>query len=239
MTEPLGSHNQGIVERSDKVKISVTKVLILAVLFVFLGVLVINVYVSAYGKKYIITDRTDNPFGTSSSTPIALVLGASVYSDGTLSPMLEERAKTAFDLYKGGLVKKLLVSGDNRTATYNEVMPIRKYLLESGVPADDIFTDFAGLNTYDSMYRARKIFGATDVLVVSQSFHLPRAIYAARNVGLNAYGVPADIEGSYFRNNTREIFATAKTFFKVVTQAESLFLGREISIEGDGRDSLR
>jgi SanA protein len=153
--------------------------------------------------------------------------------------MLEERAKTAFDLYKSGLVKKLLVSGDNRTATYNEVMPIRKYLLESGVPADDIFTDFAGLNTYDSMYRARKIFGATDVLVVSQSFHLPRAIYAARNVGLNAYGVPADIEGSYFRNNTREIFATAKTFFKVVTQAESLFLGREISIEGDGRDSLR
>ncbi len=221
------------------IKTSAVRFFILVVLFLLLNLLVINVYVSTYGKKYIVKDPTVTPFTATSSVPVAIVLGASVYSDGTLSPMLEERAKTALTLYQDGLAKKLLVSGDNRTPTYNEVMPIRKYLLDHGVPAQDIFTDFAGLNTYDSMYRAKKIFGAEDVFVVTQSFHLPRAIYAARNIGLNAYGVPADIQGYYLRNNTREVFATAKTFFKVATHAQSLFLGRQISIEGDGRDSLR
>lgn len=239
MAESLDEGVKQTDEKCTRIKISIGKFLVFAVLFALLTVLVINVYVSAYSQKYIIKDLTQTPFKSSSSTPVALVLGASVYSDGTLSPMLEERAKTAFDLYKKGMVQKVLVSGDNRAPTYNEVMPIRKYLLDSGVPTEDIFTDFAGLNTYDSMYRAHKIFGVEDVLVVSQSFHLPRAIYAARNIGLNAYGISADIEGSYFRNNTREIFATAKTFLKVVTGAQSLFLGREIPIEGDGRDSLR
>lgn len=237
MTLLLGE-GRGATSKGFHFRSSTGKFLVCLVLSLLLIVLVINVYVTTYGKRYILNDATVSPFA-GSTTPVALVLGASVYSDGTLSPMLEQRAKTAYDLYKSGLVKKLLVSGDNRAPSYNEVIPIRKYLLESGVPAEDIFTDFAGLNTYDSVYRAKKIFGVHDLLVVTQSFHLPRAIYAARHVGLNAYGVSANLDGYYLKNNTREIFATAKTFFKVATNAQSLFLGRQISIEGDGRESLR
>jgi SanA protein len=172
---------------------------------------------------------------------LALILGASVYGNGRLSPVLEERVKTAIGLYKTGVVKKILVSGDNSTPSYNEVIPIRDYLLENGifdVPAEDIFVDFAGFNTYDSMYRAQEIFHAKNVLIVTQSFHLPRAIYVARSVGLNAYGVPAR-GGLSTQNTTREIFATVKTFFEVITNARPYFLGRAIPIEGDGRESLR
>lgn len=217
---------------------STGRLFIVLVLFVFLNVLIINVYVNTYGRKYILKDTANIPFATSTRA-VGIVLGASVYSDGTLSPMLEERAIAALNLYKENKVSKLLVSGDNHTPSYNEVMPIRKYLLDSGVPPEDVFTDFAGLNTYDSMYRAKNIFGADDVLIVTQGFHLPRAIYAARNLGLNAYGVAADSGQYYVRNSTREIFATPKTFFKVATRSPSLFLGRQISIEGDGRESLR
>ncbi len=221
-------------------KLRPKRLFLFLVLTVFLLVLIINVYVFSYGKRYILDSTTKTPFpGSDGVVSVAIVLGASVYSDGTLSPMLEERAKTALELYKNGVVKKLLVSGDNRVSSYNEVIPIRAYLLDHDIPEEDIFTDFAGFNTYDSMYRAKKIFGAKNVLIVTQRFHLPRAIYAARHVGLNAYGVSADIEGAYFENNAREVLATTKTFIKVATHAKSLFLGRHISIEGDGRDSLR
>ncbi len=229
---------QPIVRNCKPAQTPIGKFFVSLILFVLLNVLVINVYVSAYGQKYILKDPTVSPFTASSSMPVAIVLGASVYSDGTLSPMLEERAKTALMLYHNGMAKKLLVSGDNRTPSYNEVMPIRKYLLDNKVPPEDIFTDFAGLNTYDSMYRAKNIFGADNLLIVTQSFHLPRAIFAARQLGLNAYGIPADLGGIYLKNDAREVFATTKTFFKVATHAQSLFLGRQISIEGDGRDSL-
>lgn len=238
------------------------RAIFLCVLAFVLFVLIVNVYVSAYSQEYILETGDEIPFRQKTSevnlavggadliedpdhkdhedsVVVAIVLGASVYSDGTLSPLLEERAKTAYKLYEDGLVDKLLVSGDNRSASYNEVIPIRSYLLEKGVPAEDIFTDFAGFNTYDSMYRAKEVFGAEDVLVVTQNFHLPRAIYAARHLGLNAYGVPAPGKEYDLKNNSREVFATPKTFFKVMTGAKSLFLGRQISIEGDGRDSLK
>lgn len=213
---------------------------------VALFVLIINLCVFSFSRPYILKATNSSTFvspfpATSDEVSLALILGASVYGNGRLSPVLEERVKTALGLYKTGVVKKILVSGDNSTPSYNEVIPIRDYLLENAifdVPAEDIFVDFAGFNTYDSMYRAQKIFHAKNVLIVTQSFHLPRSIYVARSVGLNAYGVPAR-GGLSTQNTTREIFATVKTFFEVVTHARPYFLGRAIPIEGDGRESLR
>lgn len=226
----------------------------------FLVVLIVNVHVFSFSKQFILSDvkdLTDSPFPTSPNglgyetngpdgntfnnrpIPVAIVLGASVYSDGSLSPVLEERAQKALELYRIGVVSKILVSGDNMAVTYNEVMPIRKYLLDNGVAEEDVFADFAGFNTYDSMYRAREIFGAEDILVVTQSFHLPRAVYTARHLGLNAYGVPADGQGYHFGNNIREIGATVKTFYEIETGAKPAFLGPKIPIDGDGRESLK
>lgn len=251
------------------VKKTPIKLFFLTVLTGFLIALAINSYVSSYGRRFVLDDDFHSPFAAESAEiPVAIVLGASVYGDGSLSPALEERAKAALGLYQRGIVKKIIVSGDNRTVSYNEVIPIRLYLLENAVPAEDIFSDFAGFNTYDSMYRAGRIFGAKNVLVVTQGFHLPRAIYAARNLGLNAYGVPADAyrndgarngpeddlgldakdktkDGvkSDFRNDAknyvREFFATVKTFLRVAIKAEPTYLGREIPIAGDGRESLK
>lgn len=232
------------------------------VLSAVLVILLINVRVFSYSEKFILKSgeisnseilgsEISASFVSSGRIPVAIILGASVYSDGALSPLLEERAKTALELYKSGSVKKILVSGDNRVPSYNEVIPIRAYLIENGVPAENIFADFAGFNTYDSVYRAREIFGAENVLIVTQDFHLPRAIYAGRKIGLNAYGVPAgrssgnrnlserNSNAPVFKNEIRETFATVKTFFEVTARVKPHFLGRQIPIEGDGRESLR
>src|SRR6185295_18531017 len=96
------------------------------------------------------------------------------------------------ELYKAGTVSKILVSGDNSTVSHNEVNPVRDYLLASGIPDRDIFLDHAGFDTYSTMYRARDIFGVASILIATQSFHLPRAVFIARALGVDAYGVDAD-----------------------------------------------
>ncbi len=183
---------------------SIRRSILSVVLVGVLGVVCINAFVYSQSKKYILNSipaaataaQYDFADRAPEDIPVALVLGASVYRDGRLSPMLEERAKTGLELYRAGLVQKILVSGDNMKASYNEVIPIRKYLLAQGVPEEDVFTDFAGFNTYDSMYRAHEIFGVKNVFVVTQRFHLSRAIYTARQLGLNAFGVPAGAVGT-------------------------------------------
>lgn len=225
-------------------RFSLLRMAFIVFLALLLVALIVNTHVTSFGKKFMLVGDAREKFeldgsGVPKEVPVAIVLGASVYSDGTLSPLLEERALTAFELHKEGRVKKILVSGDNHVSNYNEVIPIREYLVEKGVPTEDVFTDFAGFDTYDTMYRAVRIFGVKNALIVTQSFHLPRALFAARNVGLEAYGVSADKSDSYIRNNLREFFATAKTYFEVVTDAPSLFLGRQIPISGDGRESLK
>ncbi len=228
------------------------KIVLILLLIAALGVLIINAYVFSFGDKFILerTITSDgmvelvSPFANDAGElhegafPVAIILGASVYSDGTLSPLLEDRARMGLELYKQGYVKKILVSGDNQLLSYNEVIPIRAYLLEHGAAPEDVFTDFAGFNTYDTMYRAGRIFTVRDAFVVTQSFHLPRALYAARKVGLNAYGVAADRTSYQLKNNTREIGATVKTFLEVVTDTKPRFLGPQIPITGNGTDSL-
>lgn len=124
--------------------------------------------------------------------PAAVVFGAGLWRDGSPTPVLRDRVETASELYFAGKVSKLLMSGDNRFADYNEPAAMRSYALDLGVPDEDIVLDYAGRRTYDTCYRAGKIFGLDKVILVTQGFHLPRAIYTCNILGLEASGVQAD-----------------------------------------------
>jgi SanA protein len=170
----------------------------------------------------------------------ALVLGAQVKPDGSPSAMLADRLTAAEELYRAGRVDKLLLSGDHGRATYDEVGTMRRILLARGIPAHDLFTDHAGFDTWDSAQRARRVFGVDSVVVVTQRFHMARALYDARHAGLEATGYVAD-KRSYGRVlaklRIREAAARVKTLGDVVTGADPHFLGPPVPITGDGRTS--
>lgn len=165
-----------------------------------------------------------------------LILGASVRSDGTPSPMLRDRLDQGILLYFDGLANKLLMSGDHAKDNYDEVNTMKKYAINSGVESSDVFMDHAGLNTYDSMYRLKNVFGANKVVIVTQEYHLYRAVYIARKLGLDAYGVasdPREYSGQFYRD-IREILARIKDYFKVQIEPESTYTGNPIPVLGDG-----
>lgn len=159
----------------------------------------------------------------------ALILGAAVLRNGTLSPIFEERVDTAIELYQAKKVKKILASGDNSTLAHNEVNPVRNYLLEKDIPDEDIYLDYAGFDTYSTMYRARDIFQVDSVIIVTQSFHLPRAVFIAQMLGLNASGVSPD-KRAPLSNYIREIFANEKAALDLLLHREPKFLGEVIPI---------
>lgn len=167
-------------------------------------------------------------------TEVALVLGASV-RNGKPSPILEERAHQAIQLYLKGKVKKIMVTGDNGALSHDEVTPVRKYLLNAGIPPEDIFLDHAGFDTYSSMYRARDVFKAESMTIVTQHFHLPRALYIARSLGIPAYGIVANGSGSFKEDYLREIPASLKALLDLFTGRHPKYLGPAIPLTGDGR----
>ncbi len=183
-------------------------------------------------KKYISETIAEVPH-----TDSAVILGASTLKNGSLSAVLKHRVDTAIELYEKKKVNKILVTGDNGTLSYNEVNPVRIYLLEKGIPDKDIFLDHAGFDTYSSMYRARDIFLAGRITIVTQSFHLPRAVYIARMLGMDAYGMSADKSEYKTRNYVREVFANVKAVMDLVLKREPKYLGDEIPLTGDGRDT--
>lgn len=173
-------------------------------------------------------------FDTSDEAPnaeVAIVLGASVVN-GKPSRVLEERAAAAIALLHAGKVAKILVTGDNGELTHDEVTPVRKFLTDSGVPAQDIFLDHAGFDTYSSMYRARSVFDAQSAIIVTQDFHLPRALFIARMLGLDASGVESD--GGTWLDYLREIPASDKALWDIVRRRVPTYLGDQYPLTGDG-----
>jgi vancomycin permeability regulator SanA len=164
-------------------------------------------------------------------TPVAIVFGAGLWHDGTPTPVLRDRVATAVDLYLTGKVEKLLMSGDNRVHTYNEPGAMRDYAIRLGVPEEDIVLDYAGWRTYDTCYRAREIFGLEEAILVTQGFHLPRALYTCNSLGISADGVPADRreyrKGSRIYWNLREIFATNVAMWEVHVSHPIPVLGKQ------------
>lgn len=168
-------------------------------------------------------------------TEVVIIPGASVIGRKP-SPILANRADMAIRLYKSGKASKILVTGDDDAdVNYDEVTPVRNYLIDAGVPARDIFLDHAGLDTYSSMYRTIEIFGARSATIVTQDFHLPRALYIARRLGLNAYGMVADGQGSFLNGYVREIPASVKALLDLILYRLPASLGPSVDLKGDGQ----
>ena len=165
-----------------------------------------------------------------------LVLGAQVYESGQVSPILRDRLSMGLQLYQLGVAPKLLVSGDHGREDYDEVNAMRRFLEKKGVPARDIFMDHAGFDTYDSMIRARDVFQVKKVVVVTQYFHLVRALYIARALRLECQGVSSDLSRysaqTYFQG--RELLARIKAFLEVTFGRSPKFGGEPHPITGDG-----
>lgn len=194
-----------------------------------------NISVDNYSKKYIFNAANTDEIKEADAI---LVLGALVVDENTLSLVLQDRMDTGIALYTAGKAKKLLLSGDHGQDSYNEVNAMKNYALERGVPAQDIFTDHAGFSTYESMYRAKDVFLCKSIIVVSQKFHLPRAVYDANKMGLSAVGVIADAReySSALKSQLREYIAVSKDFLFVnIFKPLPTYLGDPIPVFGDGQ----
>ncbi len=190
----------------------------------------IDFYVRKTTEDYIL-----KPADAGEGYDCVLVLGCGVWGERP-SHMLEDRLLAGIDLCKMGASEKMLVSGDHGREEYDEVNVMKKFVTDRGIAPENVFMDHAGFSTYESMYRARDIFKAKKVLIVTQGYHLYRAIYDAQKLGLEAYGVASDIRdygGQVFRD-IREILARNKDFFFTIFKPEPTYLGEEIPISGNG-----
>ncbi len=181
-------------------------------------------------------DIVDQQAAASFDADAIIVLGASVYPDGTPSGILQDRLDDGIALYFAGAAPKIIMSGDNGTESYNECWAMKQYAISQGVPSEDVFCDHAGFSTYETMYRARHVFGADRVVIATQTYHLYRAVYDAQGVGMEAIGVPSDY-GEYVNQSWydfREIFARTKDFFQVLMKTPSTYVGDSISLDQSG-----
>ena len=181
-------------------------------------------------------DIVDQQAAASFDADAIIVLGASVHPDGTPSGILQDRLDDGIALYFAGAAPKIIMSGDNGTESYNECWAMKQYAISQGVPSEDVFCDHAGFSTYETMYRARHVFGAERIVIATQTYHLYRAVYDAQGVGMEAIGVPSDY-GEYVNQSwydIREVFARTKDFFQVLFSVPSTFVGDPISLDQSG-----
>lgn len=162
--------------------------------------------------------------------PVVMVPGAGLLRDGTPSSPLRDRLDAAAQLYRDGKVQKILLTGDNRFVNYNEPGAMRNYLIQAGIPEEDLVLDYAGRRTYDSCYRAKAIFGLDEIIIVTQPYHLPRAVFLCDKLGLETQGLPIE-QSEYIRSrflfwNFREIFATLAAYWDI-------YISKPLPVLGD------
>ncbi len=208
-------------------KLKIILILILkCAVFLAVVIILVNLIIYFSSLKYIYKNIKDIP-----EAQVALIPGAAILKNGNISPIFRDRVDAAIKLYNEKKVSKILVSGDNSTLSHNEVNPVRDYLLARGIPDTDIFLDHAGFDTYSTMYRARDIFQVSSIIICTQSFHLPRAVFIARILGIKAYGISADTGNILFKNYFREVFADEKAVFDLTFHIKPKFLGEVIPIK--------
>lgn len=213
----------------DNMKKRIIKYLIIIILVIILILLLIDFYVCFSTRKQIVDKN-----GISDLDCI-IVLGAGVWGDKP-SPMLEDRINAGVELYKNNVASKIIMSGDHGQDNYDEVNIMKEYAILKGVSSEDIFMDHAGFSTYESIYRAKYIFKASKIVIVTQRYHLYRALYIANKLGLEAYGFQANpriYSGQTYRE-IREILARNKDFIYTIIKPKPTYLGEEIPISGDG-----
>lgn len=198
-----------------------------------LSALLINAHMKKVGDERILTPQEAAAL---TDVDCIIVLGCQVKDDGKPSNMLYDRIRRGVELYQAGAAPKILMSGDHGRVEYDEVNTMKQYAMEMGVPSEDVFMDHAGFSTYETMYRARDVFSAKKVLIVTQEYHLYRAIYIAQKLGLEAYGVSCDYRtysGQAVRE-WREFLARVKDFATCVFQPKPTYLGDVIPIWQSG-----
>ena len=205
--------------------------LIITFIGVIIGVLLINASVVLTTKNNIITE--DDAININDIDCI-LILGAGIRGKSP-SPMLEDRLLQGISLYND-TYNKIIVSGDHMNKDYDEVNVMKDYLISKDIPSNDIFMDHAGISTYDSIYRAKHFFDAKRIIIITQEYHLYRALYIAENLNIEAYGItsnPREYYGQTARD-IREILARTKDYFKVLFKLKSTYLGDKISLNDNG-----
>lgn len=211
--------------KNKKIKIFVISVLCVGLLCA-VAVVGINAYMISFVSDYLIeADDLENY-----SFDCITVLGAGLW-DGEPSPMLRERLDFALEAYNSGCSTKFLMSGDHGREDYDEVNAMKDYVVENGVDKDSVFLDHAGFSTYETMYRARDVFKVEKTLIVTQKYHLYRAVYNARKLGIDAYGYYREEKIYSVKNDIREAAARVKDFFYCIEKPKPTYLGEEIPIK--------
>ena len=208
------------------------KILILIAITCTSLILSINFYIIESTKNKILKN---NNYQSLNNIDCILILGAGIWGDKP-SPMLQDRLEEGISLYKQNISPKIIMSGDHSKKEYDEVNIMKDYAINKGVPSENIFMDHAGFSTYESIYRVKEIFKAKSIIIVTQEYHLYRALYIADKLGLNAYGVnsdPREYRGQLYRN-IREILARNKDFINCIIKPEPTYLGNIIPISGNG-----
>ena len=197
------------------------------------GVFSVNALVKHRVKDNILTPEQAAEL---SGVDCILVLGCKVHDDGTPSAMLRDRLLQSINLYQLGASAKLLMSGDHGQHRYDEVNAMKQFALDAGVPSEDIFMDHAGFSTYESVYRAKEIFGVDKILIVTQEYPLYRALYIAQQFDIEAYGVASDLDtySGQFQRDVREVLARCKDFAMCILKPKPTYLGEAIPISGSG-----
>lgn len=209
-------------------------IMIIGILAFFIGIVVlsINFFVINNTKNKIISEETAKQL---KNIDCIIILGAGIWGDSP-SPMLEDRLMQGISLYKNNVSTKIIMSGDHGQEEYDEVNVMKKFAIDKGVPSENVFMDHAGFSTYDSIYRAKEIFQAKNIVIVTQKYHLYRALYVAEQLGLEAYGVNSDprkYSGQVFRE-AREIVARNKDWFQCIYKPMPTYLGDTIPVSGNG-----
>ena len=209
-------------------------IIIILILCALIGIMMlsINFYVVNKTKSKIVTEKQAKEL---ENVDCILVLGAGIWGDKP-SPMLEDRLLQGITLYNNQTSSKIIMSGDHGKEEYDEVNVMKDFAIEKGVKSEDIFMDHAGFSTYDSVYRAKEIFKAQKIIIVTQKYHLHRALYVAEKLGIEAYGVasdPREYRGQVVRE-LREVLARDKDFFKCISKPEPTYLGDTIPVSGNG-----
>ena len=214
-------------------KYIIVKIIITIIILLVILVFGINFYVKASTKKQIIDNESE--LSNLSDVDCILILGAGVRNNEP-SPMLEDRLLKGIELYNKNISSKIIMSGDHGREEYDEVNIMKDFAIDKGVKSEDIFMDHAGFSTYESIYRAKEIFEAKKIIIVTQSYHLYRALYIANSLGIEAYGVSADLRTytNQLSREIREIVARDKDFIKCIYKPKPTYLGDTIPVSGNG-----
>ena len=203
----------------------ILKYLITLIFVTIIIITIINIYMINKTIEEIDRDNID----------CILILGAGIRENNP-SPMLEDRLITGIDLYNNNISNKIIVSGDHGRESYDEVNVMKNYLIEKEIPSENIFMDHAGFSTYESIYRAKEIFKAKKIIIVTQKYHLYRALYIAKKLDIEAYGIEADKRTYMFqtKRDIREVIARTKDFIMTIFKPKPTYLGEEIPVSGNG-----